>query len=158
MAKVLNGIHITVFCILLLSAARDAVFLVVKFLSPSSELVRYWMPGTSYVTIPVSLAILAAILAYSTGLLKPFSLRSLIALSTVWLVCLTWVGWFTIDPWFRRYDLDGVDWNNAASMDRAMLPQLIWHIAIYLFIVGASLVPVVLRLRESRRTNSGLAV
>jgi hypothetical protein len=82
----------------------------------------------------------------------------LIVLSTVWLVCLTWVGWFAIDAWFRRYDLDGVDFNSAASINRAMLPQRIWQIVLYFFIVGASLVPVALRFRESRRTNSGLVV
>jgi hypothetical protein len=155
MSKILNGIHILAFSILVLSAVSDAVFLFIKFVSPSSDLVRFWRPGDSYITIPLRLIILTPILAYSTRLLKHLPFRSLVALVAVWLVCLTWMGWFSADAWFRRYDLDGVDWNDTSSVNRAILPQLAWHMVIYISIVGASIIPVVLHWRDARHNNNG---
>jgi hypothetical protein len=153
MTKLLNGIHILVFSILLLSAVSDAVLLFHKMASPSSELVRYWRPGSNYLTIPLRLLLLAPILAYSIRLLKGLSLRTVILLTVSWLICLTWVGWFGSNAWFGIYDLHEVDWRNASVVYQAIRPQLIWHILIYLVIVWASIIPIMLRWWELRRNN-----
>ena len=149
MTKLLNGIHVAVMSVLALYAGRETIGLLLKLLAPPSQNVRYWKPGAATVIMPLSLAVLLIILGYSTRILRRVSLRALGTSSAVWLVCLTWFGWFTLDAPFRLHELVDVNLNDPAAISRSGSSHLIKAFATYLFIVAASLVPIAFRWHES---------
>jgi hypothetical protein len=156
MAKLLSGIHVIVFSLIALHSGRETFYLVIKILAPSSEHVRYWKPGLGAVIVPLGLCVVLTLLGHSTGALKGLSTRALANVTAVWLFCLTWYGWFSLDSPFRLHELIDVDFNDPAAVKRAELSHLIWGLITYLFLVSVSLVPILLQRRASRTEPSGV--
>lgn len=146
MLKLLKAAHIGLVLLMLLHTGNQLAWLAEKVLYPNNENVRYWKPGAEMGVIALAFVALLGILACSTGLLKARTWHIPAIAHGIWLVCLTWLGWFSPYAYFRLQELVGVDLGDPSAVRRAETLHTMQAMAVYLAIIALSALPLLLQL------------
>lgn len=160
MLKLLKVAHIGLVLLMLLYTGTELGRFAVKVVDPNNESVRFWKPGAEIGVLAIAFVALLGILACSTGLLKTQTWRVPAVPLGIWLVCLTWFGWFSVGAPFRLQELVGVDLDDLSAVRRAETLHTMQALAVYLLIIALSALPLLLQLlgRKGGNTKQGQVV
>ena len=144
MGKLLKAAHISLVALMLLYTSGQLGRLVVKWLDPTHDSVRFWKPGAEMVVVAIAFVALLGILACSAGVVRYPARRFLAMLQSVWLICFTWFGWTAGGP-FRLQELVGINLADPAAVRIAEVVHLLVSAAVYLGIAIVVGLPIILR-------------
>lgn len=144
MGKLLKAMHLALVGLMLLYCGGQLGRLLMKWLAPTDQGVRFWTPGMEMVAIAVAFFALLGIFACSIGAMKQPSVRLLVALQAAWLICLTFIGWTAGGP-FRLQELVGIDLADPTAVRTAELLHLLMAVAVYLVIAIVTGLPLLRR-------------
>ena len=143
--RILTVLHVALLSLFAIYATEEIARYGLKAVHPANDSVKFWNPGAEFSVVAISLPVLLGILACSTGIVKNPSFRSLVLLHGLWLLALTWYGWFSSPRPFIQKELVDVDFSNLVALRRSETLHFIQASAVYFGIVLLSIAPLVMR-------------
>ena len=98
----------------------------------------------------VALVALMSIFGFSTGMLKVSGWGLLTFIHGIWLVCLTWLGWFSGDAPFRIHEFVGVNPDDPQAIRVAEWLHTAQAVSIFVSIFVLTSIPSLLHLFDRR--------